>query len=266
MELTSDITDFTRRDINLLGKTKPVLVTGTEGPAVIVIHEIYGFTPTIARFCRWVRDARFRVYAPILFGKPDAGNPEEPSLLRTVSLCISREFAILSANKSSPATDWLRALARLAHKESGGPGVGAIGMCVTGGFALSMAIDPVVLAPVLAQPGVPALSPAALDISPSDLEKVVARTQEGLKLRGYRFVGDELCKALRFATLRRTFGEAFAGIELPDSAGNPAGMRARGKPPHSVFTGDLIDDAGQPTRAAVDEVIAFFRTSLGQAG
>ena len=139
-------------------------------------------------------------------------------------------------------------------------------MCVTGGFALSMAIDPVVLAPVLAQPGVPALSPAALDISPSDLEKVVARTQEGLKLRGYRFVGDELCKALRFATLRRTFGEAFAGIELPDSAGNPAGMRARGKPPHSVFTGDLIDDAGQPTRAAVDEVIAFFRTSLGQAG
>jgi hypothetical protein len=125
-----------------------------------------------------------------------------------------------------------------------------------------MALDPVVLAPVLAQPGVPALSPAALDIAPEDLEKVVARTREGLKLRGYRFAGDELCKAPRFTTLRRTFGEAFTGTELPDSAGNPAGMKARGKPPHSVFTVDLIDAPGQPTRVAVDEVIAFFHGAL----
>ncbi len=265
MELTSDTSDFARRDVALLGKIKPVLVTGSRGPAVVVIHEIYGFTPTLARFCRWVRDAGFRVYAPILFGKPDAGNPEEPSLARIAALCISREFTILRANRSSPVTDWLRALARLAHQECGGPGVGAIGMCVTGGFALSMALDPVVLAPVLAQPGVPALSSAALDIAPSDLKKVVGRTQQGLKLRGFRFVGDELCKAQRFSTLRRTFGEAFDGTELPDSAGNPAGMKARGKPPHSVFTGDLIDAPGQPTRAAVDEVIAFFRATLKEA-
>jgi len=262
MELTSDIADFTRRDLRLLDRTKPVLTTGSRGPAIIVIHEIYGFTPTLARFCRWLRDAGFRVYAPILFGEPDAGNAEEPSIARIVSLCISREFTILSANKSSPVTDWLRALARLAHEECAGPGVGAIGMCVTGGFALSMALDPVVLAPVLAQPGVPALSSAALDIAPHDLQQVVARTRQGLKLLGYRFAGDELCKASRFSTLRRTFGEAFAGSELPDSAGNPAGMKARGKPPHSVFTGDLIDAPGQPTRAAVDEVIAFFRAAL----
>ncbi len=262
MELTSDIADFRKRDLCLLGKTKPVLQTGAAGPAIIVIHEIYGFTPTLARFCRWVRDAGFRIYAPILFGEPDAGNAETPSLTRVLSLCISREFTILFANKSSPVTDWLRALARLAHQECGGPGVGAIGMCVTGGFALSMAIDPVVLAPVLAQPGVPALSPAALDIAPDDLKQIVARTRQGLKLRGYRFEGDELCKAPRFATLRRTFGDAFSGTELPDSAGNPAGFKAQGKPPHSVFTGDLIDASGQPTRAAVDEVITFFREAL----
>ena len=159
MELASDIADFTRRDVCLFGKTKPVLKTGTTGPAIIIIHEIYGFTPTLARFCRWVRDAGFHVYAPILFGEPDAGNAEKPSAMRIVSLCISREFTILSANKSSPVTEWLRALARLAHEECGGPGVGAIGMCVTGGFALSMALDPVVLASVLAQPGLPALRP-----------------------------------------------------------------------------------------------------------
>jgi dienelactone hydrolase len=262
LELTSDIADFTRRDLSLLGKTKPVLLTGTTGPAVIVIHEIYGFTPTLARFCRWVRDAGFRVYAPILFGEPDAGNAEKPSNARILSLCVSREFTILRANKSSPVTDWLRALARLAHQECAGPGVGAIGMCVTGGFALSMALDPVVMASVLAQPGLPALSPAALDIAPADLARVQERTRQGLELRGYRFAGDTLCPASRFATLRSALGAAFAGTELPDSAGNPAGMRARGKPPHSVFTGDLIDVAGQPTRAAVDEVIGFFRRAL----
>jgi dienelactone hydrolase len=265
MELTSDIADFTRRDLCLLDKTKPVLVTGKTGPAIIVVHEIYGFTATLARFCRWVRDAGFRVYAPILFGTPDASNAEEPSIARIAALCISREFRILGTNRSSPVTDWLRALACLAHNECGGAGVGAIGMCVTGGFALSMALDPVVLAPVLAQPGVPALSPAALDIAPRDLERVVARTKQGLKLRGYRFESDELCKTERFTTLRRAFGDAFSGTELPDGAGNPAGFKARGKPPHSVFTGDLIDAPGQPTRAAVEEVIAFFRETLQQA-
>ena len=93
------------------------------GQAVIVIHEVYGFTPTLARFGRWVRDAGFRVYAPILFGSPDAGNTEKPTLRRILSLCVSREFTLLAANKSSPV-DWLRALGRLAHQECGGRGVG----------------------------------------------------------------------------------------------------------------------------------------------
>ena len=149
MDAGSDITDFSRRDITLLGKTKPVLLTGATGPAVIVIHEVYGFTPTLARFCRWVCDAGFRVYAPVLFGSPISGNAEKPALGRILSLCISREFTLLASNKASPVTEWLRALARLAHQECGGRGVGAIGMCLTGGFALSIALDPVVLAPIL---------------------------------------------------------------------------------------------------------------------
>lgn len=262
MDATSDISDFSRRDVTLVSKTKPLLMTGSTGPAVIVIHEVYGFTPTLARFCRWIRDAGFRVYAPILFGTPDALNTETVKPLRILSLCVSREFTLLAANKSSPVTDWLRALASLAHQECGGRGVGAIGMCLTGGFALSMALDPVLLAAVLAQPGLPAMRPAALDIAPADLARVQARARAGFKLRGYRFEGDTLCRAARFETLRTTFGAAFTGIELPDSAGNPAGMKARGKPPHSVFTGDLIDSPGQPTRAAVDEVIAYFRGAL----
>jgi dienelactone hydrolase len=266
VDLTRDISDFTRRDVALEGRTRPVLLTGTTGPGVIVIHEIYGFTPTVARFCRFVRDAGFRVYAPILFGTPDAGNAEQPSLLRIAELCVSREFTLLASNKASPVTQWLRALARLVHGECGGRGVGALGMCVTGGFALAMALEPSVMAPVLAEPGLPALNPAGLDIAPADLARVQARTRDGLALRGYRFEGDTLCPGARFATLRAAFSAAFTGVELPDSAGNPAGMKARGKPPHSVFTVDLIDAPGEPTRAAVDEVIAFFRSALAAPG
>jgi dienelactone hydrolase len=265
MTLSTDIADFTRRDVTLAAKTKPVLLLG-EGPAVIVMHEVFGFTPTLARFCRWIAAAGFRVYAPILFGTPDAHNPEKIELSRIASLCISREFTMLASNRSSPVTDWLRELAHLAHTECGGPGVGVIGLCLTGGFALSMAIDPVILAPVLGEPSLPALSHAALDISATDLARVKTRTQtDGLTIRGYRFQGDTLSRPERFTTLRTQLGTAFTGTELPDACSNPGGMRSKGKPPHSVFTIDLIDAPGEPTREAVNEVIAFFREKLTAA-
>ena len=263
MMLHADIHDFHRRELSFDEVTKPVLTIGEYGPAIIVMHEIYGFTPTLARFCRWIRDAGFRVYAPILLGTPDATNPERITLGRNLALCISREFTILRGNHSSPVTTWLRALAVQAHDECGGPGVGAIGLCLTGGFALSMAIEPVIVAPVLGEPGLPAFTPGAIDISPDELATVKARTeQEGLTVHGYRFAGDTLCRAERFATLRRHLGDAFVAHELPDASGNPSGMKSQGKPPHSVFTGDLIDAAGEPTRAAVDDVIAFFKQKL----
>jgi hypothetical protein len=132
-------------------------------------------------------------------------------------------------------------------------------MCLTGGFALATAVEPVVLAPVMAQPGLPSHKPAALDVSPTDLASVRARIdEEGLIVRAYRFEGDKFCQAARFATLRRELGTGFVGTTLPNRAGNPAGR----KPPHGVFTTELIDAAGEPTRAAVDEVVVFFRERL----
>jgi len=263
MTLSADISDFARRDMNFAGKTKPVLTTGDRGPAIVVMHEVYGFTPTVARFCRWVRDAGFRIYAPILIGTPDAAHKEKLTLPMIARLCVSREFTMLAANKSSAVVDWLKPLARQAHAECGGPGVGAIGLCLTGGFALSMAVDPIILAPVLGEPSMPPLAHAALDISPADLAVVRKRVaDEGLCVRGYRFEGDTLSRGARFETLRRELGDGFVGRELPDACGNPAGLRAYGKPPHSVFTGDLIDKDGEPTRGAVDEVIGFFREKL----
>jgi dienelactone hydrolase len=259
-----DDSDFERCDVAFGGIRKPVLKLGRSGPAVVVIHEIYGFTPTLARFCRWIAEAGFRVHAPILFGSPDTTNREKPSLGRVLGLCVAREINLFGSGRSSPVIEWLKPLCRQAHAECGGPGVGVVGMCLTGGFALSLAVDPVVLAPVLAQPGLPALSPAALDIGQADLGIVRERTRrEGLVVRGYRFEGDALCRAARFQTLRRELGDGFAATVLPDSAANPQGPMAQaGKPPHSVFTGELVDAPGEPTRAAVDEVIAFLARRL----
>jgi hypothetical protein len=82
----SGITDFSRRAIAPLGKTKPVLLTGATGPGVIVIHvRLY---PN----ARALLPLGVRCYAPVLFGSPDAGNAEKPTLGRILSLCISREF------------------------------------------------------------------------------------------------------------------------------------------------------------------------------
>jgi len=258
--VSSDISDFTRREMSFLGKSKTVYVGGTSGPAVVIMPEVFGIAPTLLRFARWVRGAGFRVYIPALLGKPDATNEEKaPGIGTILGLCVSREFRLFSENKSSPVVDWLKELARAAHKECGGPGVGVIGMCLTGGFALSMAVDPSVKAPVMAQPGLPALKHKAVQMAPEEWRAVNDRiAKDGLTVRGYRFAGDKLCRTERFATLRERLGKGFIGTELPDSAGNPAGLQ----PPHSVFTSGLVDAAGERTRQAADEVIAFFREKL----
>jgi dienelactone hydrolase len=265
--LSTDIADFSREDFTFDGKTRAVLRIGDAGPAVIVIHEIFGFTPTLARLCRWLRDAGFSVYAPILVGKPDATNAEKTTanvmLPRILSLCVSREFTIFATGKSSPIVEWLKPLARALHQRHGGKGVGVIGMCLTGGFALNMAVDPAVVAPVLSQPSMPPRHPGEIDATPQEIAVVRRRmAEEGLKVRGYRFEGDAGCQAPRFETLSRLLGDGFLGKVLPDEWANPAGAKAQGRTPHSVFTGDLIDEPGSPTRALVDELIGFYSERL----
>ena len=112
---------------------------------------------------------------PVLFGRPDATNREKQSLMRLAGLCVSREINLFASGRSSPIVEWLKNLCREAHRECGGEGVGVIGMCLTGGFALSMAVDPAVLAPVLAQPGLPVFGHSKIDISSTDLESVRQR-------------------------------------------------------------------------------------------
>jgi dienelactone hydrolase len=160
MKEDDPLEDFARREITLDGVAKRVYVAGS-GQAVIVMTEMPGISPHVARFARWVRDARFTVYMPSLFGR-DGGVPgAEEGAAVFQRACISAEFRAMAANQSSPVTQWLRALARLAHQECGGPGVGAIGMCFTGNFALTMMLEPSLLAPVLSQPALPLNDPTA---------------------------------------------------------------------------------------------------------
>jgi len=257
--------DFEQRQIELEGVSKPVHVAG-EGPAVIVMAEMPGISPHVARFARWVREGGFTVYMPSLFGRDGAVAQVEEGTEVFRRACISAEFRALGANSSSPVTQWLRSLAALAHAECGGPGVGAIGMCFTGNFALTMMLERAVLAPVLSQPSLPLDDPAGLEISPAELTAVRERLErEDLTVMAYRFAGDRFCTAQRFAAYREALGERFLGRVLEDAAANP-----KAPPffehvvggPHSVLTAHLIDEAGQPTLAARDEILAFFADRL----
>jgi dienelactone hydrolase len=260
--------DFVRRDLALDGATRRVYVAGA-GPAVIVMSEMPGISPHVARFARWVRDAGFSVYMPSLFGRDGAVPEADEGAQIFQRACMSAEFRALQANASSPVTRWLMALARRAHRECGGPGVGAIGMCFTGNFALTMMLEPAVLAPVLSQPSLPLKDRAGLEISPEDLKTVRARLdRENLTVLAYRFEGDKICRAERFAAYAQALGDRFDGRTLPDRAANTdvAPFFARWVDcPHSVVTQHLIDAAGEPTIAARDEILAFFARRLNSA-
>ncbi|CAN5270856.1 dienelactone hydrolase family protein [soil metagenome] len=265
MQEADPLEDFTRRDITLEGVTKSVLVAGS-GPGVIVMTEMPGISPHVARFSRWVRDAGFTVYMPSLFGIDGAIPSAEEGAAIFRRACVSAEFRALESGRTSPVTKWLKALAALAHRECGGPGVGAIGMCFTGNFALSMMLEPAMLAPVLCQPSLPLNDPAGLEIAPEEIEAVRHRLErENLTVLAYRFEGDKICKAQRFAAYSQALGDRFVARTLPDAAAatDVAPFFARHVAfPHSVVTAHLIDEAGQPTIAARDEILNFFKRRL----
>ena len=140
-------------------------------------------------------------------------------------------------------------------------------MCFTGGFALAMATEPEMLAPVLSQPSLPVAlgraRAADLGCSDRDLLAVTERVRDDdLCVLGLRFTGDRLVPDERFANLRRQLGDSFIGVEIDSSPGNPWGHR---KLAHSVLTEDLIDEPGQPTHDALLKVLDFLDERLGGA-
>ena len=216
-----DLADFTREDHTYLGSTKTVFRAG-DGPAVIVISEIPGITPEVADFARRVVAAGCTVYMPSVFGTPGKPMSATYALRSLVRACVSREFVAFATDKTSPVTRWLRALAADAHTTCGGPGVGVIGMCFTGGFALAMMVDEVVVAPVLSQPSLPLLptkkSKRSLGISSADADRVRARAEAGVCVIGARFSHDPFSPPERFEALRALLGDNDCRRTLSESS------------------------------------------------
>ncbi len=262
MQLDDSLSDFTKSTVSELGVSRDVYRIGATGPCVVVCHEIPGITAEVADFCRHVTAQGFQVSCPVLLGAPGGPKNGKTIAQALLKVCISREFNLFVAGASSPAVDWLRAFGKTEHARCGGPGIGVVGMCFSGGFALAMAADPHVLAPVMSQPANPAVLPfgktksngSAIDVSDADLNKVRARldAEPELCVLAYRFSHDKTVPADRFAMLRERLGERFVGVTLDSSPGNPDGHP---KSAHSVLTTHLVPEAR-------DEVVALFKRQL----
>jgi dienelactone hydrolase len=230
--------------VNGTATTHPTYRKGS-GPGVIVIHEIPGMTPEVIGFSEEVVAAGYTVVMPHLFGTPEA-RLDAGSVLRSMKqVCVSKEFTKLATGETTPVAGWLRSLARDLHAELGGPGVGALGMCFTGGFALAMMVDDSVAAPVLCQPSAPFPVGKArardLNLSPVDLGTVKDRAAAGCQVLGLQYASDP-ATGTRFDTLESEIGTAFIRIDLPGKG-------------HSTVT-------AQRSQVAVDAVISFFEEKL----
>jgi dienelactone hydrolase len=262
MDYSAALKDYTKFAFQDGKWTRDVYRRGS-GPAVIIMHEMPGLHPLVIRFADRVAAAGMTVFLPSLFGTP--GRPVTRGYAMgeiLKSICIAREFNVWANDKSSPIVDWLRALARKVHAECGGKGVGAVGMCFTGGFALAMMTEPSVVAPVLSQPSNPILGKGKkhkIDASAAEIKCAKDRFEkEDLSMIGLRFKGDPVVPGERFQMLKREFGERFESVELEDKDAAPGGMG-----PHSVLTINLKDRPGEPTKLAEERVIQFFKQRTG---
>jgi len=239
------------------------------GAPVMLMHELPGLTQFCLDLADRLAQAGFRVYLPLLVGRGGrramVGNP--------LRLCIRREFWRLAlavdGHDEAPLTSALRAKCReIARKHPSHAGVGVIGMCLTGGFALAMLLDPrdKVRAAVASQPSMPlALGKCrkeAMGLGPRAQAALRSRLEEpdGAGLLALRFANDRLCPPERFDSLRSLLKgvaeDRFICVELPSgTAGIPTSA-------HSVLTEAYAPWPGHPTREAFDSVVAFLASRL----
>src|SRR4051794_16245999 len=244
----SGLASWTEGSHTYEGTSHPTYRKGS-GPGVVVIHELPGVTPRVIEFADDVVAAGFTVVMPMLFGEAEAPGTVTQVLKVLPRVCLSKEFTKLATGQTTPVAGWLRSLARELHSDVGGPGVGAVGMCFTGGFALAMTVDDSVVAPVVCQPSAPFAigrrRGADLNLSPQDLEVVKRRAAAGCPVLGFRSRKDP-STGPRFVRLRHELGDSFTAVEF----------EGRG---HATVTEHRQQEA-------VDRILAFFGERLREAG
>jgi dienelactone hydrolase len=268
--------DFTKFYFPEDGSSKRLVYKKGSGTAVVLMHELPGMIPECVDLARRLSE-NFTVYMPLLFGEPNKPLSIAKMVQYTAQLCISQEFYCFAKHQSSPITEWLKALCRQAKQECGGKGVGVIGMCLTGGFVLSLMADDSVIAPVASQPALPfGITPAhkkALGVSPAELEIAKQRAKNGVPILALRFSEDKISPSDKFKTLRQEFGEetqviedsaalcwkrgvALETIEINSQLGNPYNIPQNS---HAVLTLGYNDDSAHPTNRVYRRVVEFLQ-------
>jgi dienelactone hydrolase len=247
------------------GLTHDVYEKGT-GPGVVLIPEIPGLTPEVLGFGQHLVDSGFTVAVPSPFGTPGREGTVGYTLNTVRKVCVSAEFRAFALNAHRPITDFLRAVAADLASRTPGAGVGVIGMCFTGGFALATAMEGSVLASVLSQPAVPFPTSRARRLDPGasadELDAIAARTlNDGLCLMGLRFSEDSSAPRARFAGLKEKLGDAFEVIELDSSPGNSGGY---GRSAHSVLTSEVRATPPNSAYETRERVVDFLRKNINR--
>ena len=234
------------------------------GPAVILLQEIFGVTPIVVGLGNHLVEQGFTVLMPYLFGEPDRASNEALMPIAQARICFMREFRALGLRSERGFSAKLQALATKVRSEASPKGVGVIGMCFTGGFALAAAVSEAVAAPVLSQPSLPYPVPGpwsrAVPVSRENMTTITRRTRDdGLCVLGLRFSDDRLSRKQRFTALKEQLGEAFEVIELDSSGGNPGEFSQKA---HSVLTAEVRNDPPNEAHQAREQVVAFLKDRL----
>jgi dienelactone hydrolase len=262
----SDLTGWTQAPFTGAGVTYDCYEKGS-GPGVVLIPEIPGITPQVLGLAEHLVDEGFTVVVPSPFGDPGRSSTVGYTLGVVARICVSAEFRAFAVGVHRPITDYFRAVAADLASRTPGKGVGVIGMCMTGGFALAAAIDDSVLASVISQPALPfPISRARrvdLPVSAEDFDVIAARASAGdLCALGLRFSEDASAPRARFDTVKKRLGDAFEVIELDSSPGNAAGFP---KGAHSVLTDEVRETPGHPALVARERVVEFLRERITAA-
>jgi dienelactone hydrolase len=247
------------------GLTHDVYEKGS-GPGVVLIPEMPGMTPQVLGLAQHLVNSGFTVAVPSPFGTPGREGSAGYTLRTLTRVCVSAEFRAFALNAHRPITDFLRAVAADLATRTPGAGVGVIGMCFTGGFALATAVEGSVLASVLSQPAVPFPTSRARRIDPGasaeEMDAIAARARDdGLCLLGLRFSEDGNAPRERFAGLKEKLGDAFEVIELDSSAGNTGGYS---KGAHSVLTGEVRDAPRNSAYETREHMVEFLRKNISR--